>query len=179
MSINTHCQALLQWNKHNEQQLHIHVKLRNLGNQRGKTPIWENSERERDFISFRKDISATKLQFSAREIHLQHPNFALENMPSPHCCMAHPKNNTLENMLIICCTAPLQQKNPQKSLDLCAFLASKFMPYFPCCTDCTDPYSMTSNNNNKYQYTHTKNCLGKCSQSPLGNAASLLPTFLS
>jgi diadenosine tetraphosphate (Ap4A) HIT family hydrolase len=48
MSRNTHCQALLQWNKHNEQQLHIHVILRNLGNRPGKTPMWGNPERERE-----------------------------------------------------------------------------------------------------------------------------------
>jgi diadenosine tetraphosphate (Ap4A) HIT family hydrolase len=54
MSRNTHCQALLQRNKHNEQQSHIHVIVRNLGNQPGKTPMWGNPKRERDFISFRK-----------------------------------------------------------------------------------------------------------------------------
>jgi hypothetical protein len=50
MSRNTHCQTLLQWNKHNEQQLHIHVKLRNLGNQPGKTPMWGNPKREREIL---------------------------------------------------------------------------------------------------------------------------------
>jgi hypothetical protein len=66
---NTHCQALLQQNKHNEQQLHIQVILKNLGNQPGKNPnVGKPKERE-DFISFKKDISATTIQFPAREIH--------------------------------------------------------------------------------------------------------------
>jgi hypothetical protein len=54
MSRNTQCQALLQQNKHNEQKLHIHVKLKNLGNQPWKTPMWGNPKRGRDFISFGK-----------------------------------------------------------------------------------------------------------------------------
>jgi len=51
MRKNTHFQALLQRNKHNEQQLHIHVTLINLGNQPSKTPMWEiQREREREIL---------------------------------------------------------------------------------------------------------------------------------
>jgi hypothetical protein len=131
--------------------------------------------KERDFISFRKDISATKLQFPAREIHLQHPNFALENVPSLHCCTTHPENNTLENVPIVSCMAQLQQEKPSKQPRF-SCLALKFVLSFSCCTDL---YSMTSNNSDKYQHTHTEICLGKCAQFPLGNAPSLLPTFPS
>jgi hypothetical protein len=41
MSRNTHCQEL-----HNEHQSHVHVILRNLGNQLGKTPMWGNPKRD-------------------------------------------------------------------------------------------------------------------------------------
>jgi diadenosine tetraphosphate (Ap4A) HIT family hydrolase len=62
MSISTLCQELLQWNKHNDQQLHNHVILRSLGKQLGKTPMWGNPKRERvreRFISLKKVISTT------------------------------------------------------------------------------------------------------------------------
>jgi hypothetical protein len=80
MSINTHCPILLQKNKHNEQQSHIHVILKNLGNQPGKTPKWGNPKRERDFISFRKDVSTMRLHLNPKQNHLHHPSFPSKNI---------------------------------------------------------------------------------------------------
>jgi hypothetical protein len=73
-----------------------------------KTPMWGNPMRERDFVSFRKDISTTTIQFPAREIHLQHTKIApkysaLENVPNPYYCTTCPENNTLENVPTFCC----------------------------------------------------------------------------
>jgi hypothetical protein len=50
----------------------------------GKTPIWENPKRERDFISFRKDISTTTIHLQPREITYntqQSQIFALKSVP--------------------------------------------------------------------------------------------------
>jgi len=79
MSRNTHCQALLQRNKHNEQQSHIHVILRNLGNQPGKTPMWGNPKRE-ILLASGKYISS-KITFSSQENHLQ-----TQSVPQT-CCL--------------------------------------------------------------------------------------------
>jgi hypothetical protein len=46
------------------------------------------------------------------------------------------------------CAALLQQENPQNNVEICASYASKFMPSFPCCTHCTDPYSTVFNRKN-------------------------------
>jgi hypothetical protein len=72
MSRNTHCQTLLQWNKHNEQQSHIHVILRNLDNQPGKNPNVGKPE-EREILLASGNYISSKLQFPAREYLLQHP----------------------------------------------------------------------------------------------------------
>jgi diadenosine tetraphosphate (Ap4A) HIT family hydrolase len=78
MRKNTHCEELLQRNKHNEQQSHIHVILRNLGNQPGKTPMWGNPKRERERVYLlHESISTKKLQFPAREIYLHNVTIPL------------------------------------------------------------------------------------------------------
>jgi hypothetical protein len=79
MRRNTHCQELLQWNKQNEQQLHIHVKLRNLGNQPGKTPMCGNQKRERErerevLLASGKYIS-NKITISSKRNPLTAPKF--------------------------------------------------------------------------------------------------------
>jgi hypothetical protein len=54
----------------------------------GKTPMWGNPMRERDFISFRKDISATTIHLQPREITYntqQSQIFAFENVPRKSC----------------------------------------------------------------------------------------------
>jgi hypothetical protein len=84
MSRNTHCQALLQRNKHNEQQSHIHVILRNLGNQSGKTAMWGNPKRERDFISFGKVISTASYNFQ-QENTSYNTQWSHNNLPRNPC----------------------------------------------------------------------------------------------
>ena len=59
----------------------------------GKTPMWRNPKRERDFISFRKDISTTTIQFPTREKYLTTPktvpNFCLgKRAQKSHCSLS-------------------------------------------------------------------------------------------
>jgi hypothetical protein len=46
ISRNTHFQALLKWNKHNEQQSFNHEILKNLGNAREKLNVGKPNERD-------------------------------------------------------------------------------------------------------------------------------------
>jgi predicted negative regulator of RcsB-dependent stress response len=74
MSINTHCQALLQWSKHNEQQLHIHVILKSLGKQNPNVGKPKERERERErSIIFKKVILAATYNFQQGKNSLKTP----------------------------------------------------------------------------------------------------------
>jgi hypothetical protein len=76
------------------------------------------------YIASGKYISATTIQFPAREIHLQHtklpPQYsALQNMSNLYCCTACPEISTLENLPTICCMDSsirpcCSKKNPPK-----------------------------------------------------------------
>jgi hypothetical protein len=114
---------------------------------------------------------------SGKTYQQQHYNFQQENT-SNSTQQSHnflPWKTCQVSTIVLPC---YNKKNPQNSFDFCALLASKFVPSFPC-MNYTDPYSTASNSSNRYQHTHTEICLGKCVQSPLGNAPSLLSIFLS
>jgi hypothetical protein len=64
-------------------------------------------------------------------------------------------------------------------LENCAKTRLDFHALFPCCTDCTDSYSTTSNNRKITQPKNIKSFLGICALAPLENVPSLLLTFLS
>jgi hypothetical protein len=150
MSRNTHCQALLQQNKHNEQQSHIHVMLRNLGNQPGKTPMWGNPKRER-FISFRKVLSATTYNFYQGKNSLTTPK-TIPNFLLRESC----QNRTVVRPPLIVLLYNLE------------FVPSSLLYRL---------YGSVQYDLQQQQITqqlHTENHLGKCVQSPLGNAPSLL-----
>jgi hypothetical protein len=160
----------LQRNKHNEQQPFNSEILRNLGNAR-ENPNVGKPKRERDFISFRKDISAATIQFPAKRnsltAHKTAPTiFCLGKRAKSVLLYGLPRNQHLDkcalNLLYgLLCTALLQQEKPSKTASkIVPNSASISVPSFPCCTDCTDPYSMASNSSNNNQRSHRNIPLG-------------------
>ena len=157
MSINTHCQALLQWNKHNEQHLHIHAILRNLGNRPGKIPMQGSPKREIYWLQ----ESSTTYNFQQGKNSLTTPKIVSNFLPRELCqnCTIVRAPLTVHHLKICAhsemyrhnCMASSAARSTSISLDFCAHKQPQKMFPLPCCIDCTDPYSMVSNNNNKTQ----------------------------
>jgi hypothetical protein len=138
MSRNTHCQALLQRNKHNEQQSHIHVILRNLGNQPGKTPMWGNPKREREILLASGKIyqqqdyiySQEKTTYSTQTVP---PKICLEKRAKSVLLYGPPRKTTprksCQSVVVrLFCTAALQQQISSSCLDFVPSLPRKTMP---------------------------------------------------
>jgi hypothetical protein len=139
----------------NEQQSQIHVKLKNLGNQLGKTTIWGNPMTEIFLLASGKLYQQQNTISSKGKLHLQNPmvptNFALNFMPNLYCCMASLTVQNLENRAHCQLygqnnTAPSAAKNTPTASNFVPEKCLKKHVIPPCCMDYMDAYSTASNN---------------------------------
>jgi hypothetical protein len=122
----------MQRNKHNEQHSSNHEKIKKLRQMTGKTPKWGNPMRERDSISFRKDLSLTTIHFLAKKDNLQHkivpPQNCLEIVPQSVQLYGFAENITSKFVCTTCCcTFFMYDRPPSENYSK---TASKNVPSF-------------------------------------------------
>jgi hypothetical protein len=133
--------------------------------------MWGNPMRERDFISFRKVyISSNNTISSKRNPLTAHKNCPHNILPWKTCQIRTVVRPAQKSTPWKMCPQSVvwpdlygpaaARKTLQNSLENCAKLASISVPSFPCCMDCTDPYSTASNSSNNYQHSHRNIPLG-------------------
>jgi len=136
----------------NEQQLQIHVKLRNLGNQPRKTPMWGNPKREILLASGKLyqqqncNFQQEKYTYSTQQSH----SFLPRNLCQIHIVVWHSfvgqhlEKHTKQQFYRQNYKAPSTARNTPNNLDLCAHNMPRKTCPLPWCTDCTNPYNTPS-----------------------------------
>jgi hypothetical protein len=148
--------------------------------------MWGNPTREREiyYSASGKYSTAAKSHFQPREITYSTqtvpPKSASFSVPSPYCCttlpeMAAPRKQSQQSAVRTFLYIPAAQN----SLKIDAKPCLKIRALSSCCTDCKDPYNMSSNSRKITQPQNIKSFLGICALAPLENVPSLLLTFLS
>jgi hypothetical protein len=123
------------------------------------------TQRERDFISFRKYISTTTIQFPSKRnsltTHKTSPTiFCLGKRAKSALLYDLPKNQHLEKCASIyfmdCFVRPCcSKKNPPNNLENCAKQCLDFRALFPLMYGLYGSVQYDLQHNNKYQHSHT------------------------
>ena len=147
--------------------------------------MWRNPTREREiyYSASGKYSTAANTQFQPREI-----TYNTQTIPPKSASIFvksvllndPPRNgSSSKTEPTVGCTNCFVRPTAQNSLEIRAKTCLEICALSSCCTDCTDPYSTTSNSRKITQPQNIKSFLGICALAPLGNVPSLLLTFLS